>query len=389
MTISVNIVIHPRITGASHRDFLIARQTAPFQKDNQQERTMAVATAISPREIREARNDDLKMRERDLSDKLGISEGQLVAAHVGHGATRITAELDPLFAAFEQLGEVMALTRNPSCVIEKVGHYANYTSGPHASLVVNAEIDLRMFPRVWAHAFAVEKQTERGLSRSIQVFDAAGDAVHKVHLREASDHAAWAEVVAELRLDDQSDTLEVQPRAPVEGATGDADKADRLRAEWDKLTDTHQFMQLTRKLKMNRLGAYRIAGAPYARPLSGKAVEVLLHRAADKAVPIMIFVGNRGCIEIHTGPVKRIVEMGPWINVLDPGHDLHLRKDHIAEVYAVTKNTRRGPAISIEAFTAEGALIAQFFGVLRDETAAAGWNAMVAEIEAEFSEVLA
>ena len=83
------------------------------------------------------------------------------------------------------------------------------------------------------------------------------------------------------------------------------------------------------------------------RALAPKSVEALLHRASEKAVAIMIFVGNQGCIEIHSGPVSRIVEMGPWINVLDPGHDLHLRTEHIAEVYAVTKNTRRGPAISV------------------------------------------
>jgi putative hemin transport protein len=350
---------------------------------------MAVATAISSRDIREARQEHDKLRERDLADKLGISEAELVAAHSGHGVTRITADLDPLFAAFERLGEVMALTRNPSCVIEKVGKYANYTSGAHASLVVNDAIDLRMFPRIWTHAFAVEKQTDRGLKRSIQVFDAAGDAVHKVHLRETSIIEEWAPVVESLKISDQADTLTVDPREPVEGPKGDPEKVETLRAEWDKLTDTHQFMQLTRKLKMNRLGAYRLAGAPHARKLTLKVVEALLHRASEKEIPIMIFVGNRGCIEIHTGPVSRIVDMGPWINVLDKGHDLHLRKDHIAEVYAVTKNTRRGPAISIEAFGADGALITQFFGVLRDEDAGASWNALVAELEGEFSEVAA
>jgi hypothetical protein len=37
----------------------------------------------------------------------------------------------------------------------------------------------------------------------------------------------------------------------------------------------------------------------------------------------MCFVGNRGCIQIHTGPVKNIKIMGPWLNVMDPGFNLH------------------------------------------------------------------
>jgi hypothetical protein len=47
-----------------------------------------------------------------------------------------------------------------------------------------------------------------------------------------------------------------------------------------------------------------------------------------QAMPVMIFVGNMGCIQIHGGPVEKIVPMGPWINVMDPRFNLHLRADH-------------------------------------------------------------
>ncbi len=342
---------------------------------------MTMEDVLSSEKIRAARRDDAKLRERDLAEKLGVSEAQLVAAYVGQGVTRITADMEQLMPAIVRLGEVMALTRNASCVIEKVGTYDKFTSGQHASMIVNGEIDMRMFPRHWVHGFAVEKQTDKGLQRSIQIFDAAGDAIHKVHLRAASIVEEWDGVVEALRIADQSDTLSVERRTPTEPPKGDPARADELRAEWDKLTDTHQFLQMTRKLKMNRLGAYRVAGAPYARKLSTDAVEALMYQAAETAVPIMVFVGNPGCIEIHTGPITRVVEMGPWINVLDPGFDLHLRKDHIAEVWAVTKSTRRGPAISVEAFDAEGWVIAQFFGVLKDPDAAAQWAKVVADIE--------
>jgi putative hemin transport protein len=59
--------------------------------------------------------------------------------------------------------------------------------------------------------------------------------------------------------------------------------------------------------------------------------------------------------------------MGPWQNVLDPGFNLHLRRDHIAEVWAVDKPTQRGPAISVEAFDAEGGLILQIFGLRKED----------------------
>jgi putative hemin transport protein len=93
----------------------------------------------------------------------------------------------------------------------------------------------------------------------------------------------------------------------------------------------------------------------------------MLNTLAGSGIAVMVFVGNRGCIQIHSGPVNTLKPMGPWQNVMDPGFNLHLRRDHIAEVWAVEKQTREGPTTSVEAFDAEGGLIFQVFG-LRKET---------------------
>ncbi|WP_109467797.1 hemin-degrading factor [Albibacillus kandeliae] len=319
----------------------------------------------SPVQIREARAADPGLRDRDFCDKLGIREAQLVAAHVGHYATRIDANPDRIMPLVEKLGDVMALTRNESCVIEKVGTYRDYRGGPHASMLLGEEIDMRLFPVHWVTAFAVVKDSDQGPRRSLQVFDAAGDAVHKIHLRDSSDLDAWAALVAELTLPEQEETLTVEARELTEAAKSNPEKLDILRQEWDAMTDTHQFLRLTSKLRMNRLGAYRIAGAPYVQPLALEAVNQMFEAVqarADDGLEIMVFVGNRGCIEIHNGPVHTLKPMGPWQNVLDPGFNLHLRADHIAEVWAVHKPTRRGMATSVEAFDAEGGLIFQAFG---------------------------
>ena len=350
---------------------------------------MQALTPQTPADIRAARLADPALRERDLADRLQISEAQLVAAHIGQGVTRISADCDRIIPAVMRLGEVMALTRNESCVIEKVGVYDGFRPGPHAALVVNHEIDLRLFPQRWVHAFAVEKPVADGVRRSVQIFDAAGDAVHKIFLRDGSQLAEWPALVDALRDDNQDDAQPVEPRQPAEPARADAGKTRQLRAEWDELTDTHQFLQMVRKLRMNRLGAYRIAGAPYVRPLAVDAVETLMTRAAESGLPIMVFVGNMGCIEIHTGPIHNLKRMGPWLNVLDPGFDLHLRTDHIAEVWQVTKSTRRGDAISVEAFDSEGMLITQIFGVLADPDAAARWNELVQGLDLLVPEVTA
>lgn len=334
----------------------------------------------TPSSIRALRAENPTARARDFALAQGLAEADLVAAFVGQTATVIDATPDRLIPLVQDLGEVMALTRNDSCVHERVGSYLDYHGGPHAQMVLGAEIDLRIFPSHWVHGFALEEAGADGaMKRSIQVFDAAGDAVHKVHLRPESNVAAFDQLVATLRLPVQSDVLELRPRAATAPAKADPARAAELRAEWDKLTDTHQFLRLVQRLGMNRLGAYRVAGAPYAQRLEPGSVTTLLQGAAEGEVPVMIFVGNMGCIQIHGGPIHRIVPMGPWINVLDPRFDMHLRTDHIAEVWLVTKPTRTGDAISLEAFDSEGMLILQVFGYRKD-TPAEPWNALATSL---------
>ena len=333
--------------------------------------------------ITHARTEHPKLRERDLAAAISLSEAHLVAAEAGAAATRIIADPARLLPHICQMGDVMALTRNESAVHERRGVYKNFHSGAHASMVLGDEIDLRIFPRHWVHGFAIQRETEQGVKRSIQVFDAAGDAVHKVHLGAESDIAAFEAAVADLALPVDA-PFEITARAAPDAARIAEDKIDALRSEWAQMTDTHQFLAMVRKLKMNRLGANRAVGPDFARQLPVEAVSWALERSAEDKLKIMIFVGNEGCIQIHSGPVHRVEPMGPWQNVLDPRFNLHLRADHIAEVWLVTKPTKRGPAVSVEAFDATGRLILQMFGKRAEaDTDTSGWDRMTAGLAAE------
>lgn len=221
--------------------------------------------APTPADIRAAQADHPKLRDRDLAAKIGISEAQLVVASCGMGATRIDPHPGPIMAAAQTLDEVMALTRTDSCVHERAGIYDNYHPGAHASMVLTEDIDLRIFPSHWCHAYMVEKEAGSGTRRSFQVFDAAGDAVHKVFLRDTFDLAAWDTLRADLPLNNQSQTLAVEPRKPTEAPKADTSKLDILQKEWARMTDTLQLLRLTSKLKMNRLGAVRAPAGDWGR----------------------------------------------------------------------------------------------------------------------------
>lgn len=339
---------------------------------------MTVLEKPSPDEIRSAREDDPKARERDLAERLGVSEAEFVAAWCGESVTRIRVDMDTIFNGLESVGEVMALTRNSSAVHEKIGVYDKYHSGRHASMMLGENIDTRMFPSHFVHAFEVRKATDDGVRRSLQFFDAHGDAVHKIHLREKSDISAWADLLAPLEHEDQSQRVACIALPAAKTHHDPAQAHAELRQRWEKMTDTHQFVGIIRKLGLTRQQAVRVIGDDLAWPVATEAVGAMMHAASDEGLPIMCFVGSRGCIQIHGGPIKTVKPMGPWLNVMDPTFHLHLRSDHIDEVWAVRKPTDKGHVTSVEAYDRDGQLIIQFFGKrIEGQDEREGWRSIV------------
>jgi putative hemin transport protein len=303
-----------------------------------------------------------KLRIRDAAQRLGVSEMELLALNLENGASRIDGPWADVIKALPALGPVMALTRNEHAVHEKTGVYENIeASGPHG-LVLGAEIDLRLFLGQWKHGFAVNEETGGMVRRSLQFFDRHGGAVHKVYMNAKSDMTAYAALVERFRHPDQR-VPAVEPGAAPAAPLSDEDvDVSRLLAAWDGLKDTHDFFPMLRKFKITRTQALRLAGKDRARPVAKTSLRTILERAAADDLPIMVFVGNAGCIQIHTGPVKALRATGPWFNVLDPGFNLHLREAAIASSWVVTKPTSDGPVTSLELFDEDGNNIALLFG---------------------------
>ena len=328
--------------------------------------------------IRKAQADNPKMRARDLAQQLGISEGEYVAAWLGEGTRRIAVDFNRIFPGLEACGEVMALTRNESAVHEKIGIYNKFVGGKHAAMMLGAEIDMRMFPAQWVHGFAVETKTEDGVKRSLQFFDAGGEAIHKVHARPSTNVDAWNRLIDSLAIPEGTAPSSFGKPVQAWAMDGEPAPVEELRDAWSRMTDTHQFFPLLRKLRYERIDAVRKIGDDFAWPVEPRSVETMMTLSSATELPIMCFVGNHGCIQIHSGPVRTIKEMGPWINVMDPTFHLHLRMDHIIEAWAVRKPTDKGHVTSMEAYDAAGNLIIQFFGKrIEGQDERAGWRTIM------------
>lgn len=327
------------------------------------------------------------LRAKDAAQSLGLSEGAVVAAHVGvHEqplqAQALRADWFDLLSALAPCGTLMALTRNEAVVHEKDGIYQGFGREGQVALCHNADIDLRIFLFQWHAGFAVQEPGHGGQPmRSLQFFNPQGVAVHKIYVRPSTDLSAWEAVVAQF-VDPAVHATFVPALAPVPVASDASIDATGLRQAWAAMRDTHEFFGLLKKFGCERQQSLRLTQGHYSEALALDAVTVLLEQAAATALPIMVFVGSKGCIQIHSGSVQQIKPMvspggADWINVLDPGFNLHLRRDLIASAWLVRKPTADGVVTSVELFDAAGDVVAMFFGVRKPgQPELQGWRAL-------------
>jgi len=297
---------------------------------------------------------------RDLAKILGISEAELTVLRVSHDAAKLNVDARSLLAALENVGGTKSITRNDYAVHEQEGRYENQHLNGHAGLILNPRaLDLRLFLQHWLHIFSMTESTAHGDRHSIQFFDAQGDAVHKVYTTAETDMSAWNALIAQYKSD-VNPPLQIEA-APVTPVLNTAN-ASTLDAEWRAMTDVHQFFQLLKRHDVTRQQAFHAVGDDLAWRVENGSLTRLLNIAKDGQNEIMIFVGNKGCVQIFTGQIEKVMPHGEWINVFNKHFTLHLVESAIAESWITRKPTKDGFVTSLELFAADGTQIAQLYG---------------------------
>ncbi len=311
-----------------------------------------------------------RQRARDLAHRLGITEAQWVASQCGSmRSIPLAGSPQEIFNQLGRLGRVMALTRNTWCVHERYGTYLNVQVQEPVGLVLGPDIDLRMFFSTWTHVWAVE---EFGRN-SLQFFDQAGDAIHKIYCTEHTYAAEYVSIVGEYA---SKVPLWPEPLPHAEDIPGedsctndhvasvslDQASLERFRQAWLGMTDTHDFYPMLKAFNLTRLEALKAAGDALTTRIAPEMVEEMLDAVSRSGIPVMCFVGNRGMLQIHTGSLLNIRRTGPWLNVLDPDFNLHLDTTKIDSVWTVRKPTSDGWVSSMEVYADSGELIVQFYG---------------------------
>ena len=316
---------------------------------------------------------------RDVAADLSVCEGQLVAAGCGTDVVRLKAHWPEILYELPSLGEVKIITRNDAVVHEKVGSFGNITISGTSGIVYNGGVDLRLFLGHWHHGFQVTTQTPQGPRLSLQFFDLSGVSVHKVFLTERSDSSAFDALISRYRAEDQSPQMTVTPAGQVDDRPDSLIDIHGLRAHWSALNDVHHFHDMLREFGVGRVQALRLIGEDFARVVPCHTVHETLVRAAHGNVPVMIFVGNAGCIQIHTGLIQQIVEKGEWLNILDSEFNLHVQTAQVPRCWVVRKPSRNGVITTLELYDHHNMNVALLCGERHgSEVEREDWRALLA-----------
>lgn len=306
-------------------------------------------------------------RAKDIADSLSISEGELVASRVGSKIFRLIDDPQEILSSIEQLGSVMALTRNKDCVHERHGIYSNGSFESHGpmniGLFVNPDIDLRLFMSHWKYCYSLTEEGSNRTLRSIQFFDKAGIAIHKIYALEDHQKEMFNAITHRYKHDNQSTEIKIEQYDKNISYASDNDVDwKEFRNTWENLKDTHDFFPMLKRFNVERQQALRNIGSDFAYEVDNSSSRKILEKARDKECEIMVFVGNRGCLQIHTGPVEKLAEMGDWFNVMDPIFNLHLNQSSISKSWVTKKPTEDGIVTALEVYDEYGELIVTFFG---------------------------
>lgn len=314
-----------------------------------------------------------KLQIRDAARTLGTSEAELLATGIGKTVTRLSdadyAVNDIMIRALD-LGTVLALTRNENGVLERTGVATkakpeSFSDKERLRAVaggyLGGEIDMRFHFANWKHAFAVVQPGRDGtISRSLQFFDAQGNAVHKVYVKSEAGVAVFDKIVADFKHPQQTGELKIVAAAPK--AVGIADSAvdvKEFQLAWKEMTDVHQFNRIVSEFKLTREQAMRLAPEGVVQKISPQALRKLLDESAKQQLPIMAFLGNGAATQIYSGKIAKTAASGDWYNVLDPEFNLHIRETALKSGYVV----QRAGVTSVEFFDEDGELVVTFFGV--------------------------
>lgn len=306
---------------------------------------------------------------QEIAALLGVSEAQLIHCRVGKdNVQRLVSKPIDILQDLTTIGKAIGITRKQYAVSIQTGAYNNPKFSNHGGLFLNPKaLDLRMFFAQWSSVFALTEKMPEGTRHSIQFFDKYGDSLHKVFSTDNSDIAAWQAMI-ERYSTSENPPIEPKTISPFSEQKISEELASQLEQQWREMTNVHQFFGILKKHNLSRQQVFRVVSQELAWQVPTTALSELLSLAYHAKNEVMLFVGNRGCVQIFTGKINELSSLSvessqtDWLNVSSTNFKLHIIENGISECWVTRKPTKDGFVTSLEVFDTQGNQIIQMYG---------------------------
>lgn len=308
-------------------------------------------------------------RRGDVALALGVTEGELIAAHAGlfHpalstlSARHLLPQWRRIAAALPALGVVRSITGNRWCRLENTSAAQELTrrceqaagDAPACTCLADAAA-----AGAWAHGFAIEERGADGrVERSLQFFDLYGQSVAEVVLVEGSRVEAFLDIVESFSSWQLAPGLVIPVKKPAAAP---------------------------RRLPVAAFDAAAVGEGGSATRLPNASTHQVLAGAARSGVPLTLRVESRGGRLSRSGALQDVRLDGPWLHARGAGHGLRLRADAIAQTWLLRRPTPNGTRHALVLLDAAGEPIASIGAEADPAGAERGeWRHLLSQLAAQ------
>ncbi|MDZ5460270.1 ChuX/HutX family heme-like substrate-binding protein [Azohydromonas lata] len=308
-------------------------------------------------------------RRGDVALALGVTEGELIAAHAGLfqpalsslSARHLLPQWRRIAAALPALGVVRSITGNRWCRLENTSAAQELTrrceqaagDAPACTCLADAAA-----AGAWAHGFAIEERGADGrVERSLQFFDLYGQSVAEVVLLEGSRVEAFLDIVESFSSWQLAPGLVIPVKKPAAAP---------------------------RRMAVAAFDSAVAGEGGTATRLPNASTHQVLAGAAHSGVPLTLRVESRGGRLSRSGALQDVRLDGPWLHARGAGHGLRLRADAIAQTWLLRRPTPNGTRHALVLLDAAGEPIASISAETDAEGSERGeWRSLLSQLAAQ------
>lgn len=237
-----------------------------------------------------------KLRIRDISNKLNVSEAELLSLSVNDSVSFLSINDFNQFFTYllSNIDKVMFLIRSEFVVHEKIINPFQYKI-INDSIInkKNNSLLIKFNSETFKYSFfEIKRHNNRNL-KSFQFFDYYGTSILKIYLKGKKD----------VEFENLANQYKIEYKYQIQ-KDFTSDKYIQFKNKHSDKMPPHSDFKLT--------------------------LRQLLNDIAKKSIPVNIYAFGIECMQCHSDIIKNIVDYGPWLNIMDKNFNIHVLENKIS-----------------------------------------------------------